>query len=97
MTKKRAKSVLTQIVADLGGLEDKHLKFLTFFLREEMKIEFFDLYVDYECAPKVVTIHCFDSNQKEVYVRLKNAELLVLMVKFLGIPLWEFKFAVKKR
>lgn len=82
-------------VQALGGLDDNHLKFLTYFMVHELKWPNFRFEMDYRSKPKILTIHCFTQEGAELYVRPKQADLLDKMVKYLNLLEWQFKFARK--
>ena len=90
---KLVESRLKDAVIQLGGLEDKHLKFLTYYLKYEMKVPDFKLVMNYQSKPKVLTVHVFDKNGSEVYLKPKRADMFGKMVLHLGLTEWIFKFA----
>lgn len=81
----------------LGGLEDQHLKYLTYYVRYELKVPNFRFKVDTTKNPKVLTIHCFTTGDdpKEVFIRPKQPDILDKMAKHLGLSQWKFEFARK--
>ena len=90
-------SPISQMVADLGGLEDKHLKLLCYLLKQELKIDNFEIDIDYNSKPKCLTIHAFTAGENcfELYIRPKDLNLLDKLVVYLVLPQWKFKFAVR--
>jgi len=83
-------------LSELGGLEDRHLKLLTFIVKYEFRIANFRFDIDYRSEPKTITIHCLSDDGQEVYVRPKQVDLLDKMTINLGLPKWAFRFARKE-
>lgn len=104
MTEKRPISQVVKVVEnrlqkaliELGGLEDNHLKFLTYFVKYEFKIPHFRFEMNYRSNPKVLTIHCFTDSGQEMYVRAKQVDLFDKMTEHLGLKNWTIKFAERK-
>lgn len=104
MTDKRPISQVAKVVEnrlqkaliELGGLEDNHLKFLTYFVKHEFKIPVFKFKMNYRSNPKVLTIHCFTNEGQEMFVRAKQADIFVKMAEHLGLKNWTIKFAERK-
>jgi hypothetical protein len=104
VTEKRPISQVAKVVEkrlqtaliELGGLEDNHLKFLTYFVKHEFKIPLFRFEMNYRSKPKTLTIHCFTDSGQEMYVKAKQVDIFDKMVKHLGLENWTFRFAEKK-
>lgn len=87
---------LQKALIELGGLEDNHLKFVTYFVKYEFKIPVFRFEMNYRSNPKLLTIHCYTNSGQEMFVRAKQADIFDKMVKHLGLENWTFKFAERK-
>jgi hypothetical protein len=82
-------------IRSLGGLDDKHLKFLTYYVTHELKIPAFRFEMDYRSTPKLLVIHVYTNEGQELFIRPKQADVLDKMVKYLNLPEWQFIFARK--
>jgi hypothetical protein len=83
---------VSKAVEALGGLEDYHLKFISYFLKHELKLKRFTLAVNYESVPKAITIFVYDDDGKEVFLKPKQADQPAKIIEHLQLPLWELKF-----
>lgn len=104
MTEKRPISQVAKVVekrlqtalVELGGLEDKHLKFLTYFVKHEFKIPAFRFEMNYRSNPKTLTIHCLADSGQELIVKPKQADILDKIAEHLGLKNWTIRFAERK-
>lgn len=78
---------------ELGGLTDVGLKVLDIYLKEAMKITNYTL--DINWTNRVIIIHVLDSNNKEVFLRVKNTDMLKFVAVKMGTPDYTITFASK--
>lgn len=79
-------------MADLGGLHDNHIKFITYYLIDVIKIENFTFEIKYLEKPKRFVIRTFTKNGQEVYCKPKPADFLDKMRDHMGLDQWVIEF-----
>ena len=100
MTEKRPISTIAQVVEsrisagliEMGGLDDGHLKFLSYVIAHEFKISTFRFEMDYRSTPKKLTIRTYIPDGPEFYVKPKQADLLDKIRDYMNLANWVISF-----
>jgi hypothetical protein len=80
----------------LGGLEDQHIKFITFFVKEKLGFSKFRFEIKYLETPKRIIIHLYTVDGQELWCKPKPADMFDKMVEFLNLEKdWKIEYAKK--
>src|SRR4051812_25425118 len=89
---KLVKERLDEQIVHLGGLEDRHIKFITYIVKHHLGFQKFRFEIRYLDKPKTLTIHIFAEDGTELFVKPKPADMIDKMNEYLNLPLWRFDF-----
>ena len=87
---------LKGIDKELNGLTDLHLKYLSYMIKYEFKIDNFRIEIDPKPRKRSIIIKCFDKNMKPVYIKPKNPEYMKKLPDVLNLKKWKINFEEKK-
>jgi len=84
-----------QIVA-LGGLEDRHIKIISWFIKDILRFDQFRLEMKYLETPKRLIIHLHSDDGNELFIKLKDSQPIDKIKEYLQLPSWTVELAKKE-